>query len=146
MTVQTIPALTMTRTIAADRARVFEAWTSKAHMERWCCPDPTAAVRVDLDVRPGGHFTMYMDVEGGPYTAFGTYKEVDPPNRLVYTWDWKEEAHAMGVETLVTVEFTEVEGGTEVRLTHEGFPVEEARTGHSEGWNACLERLVSLFG
>ena len=50
----------------------------------------------------------------------------------------------MRAETLVTVEFARAEDGTEVRLSHEGFPTPEDREGHEEGWNICLERLVDL--
>ena len=46
-----------------------------------------------------------MEVAGGKvYHAFGTYREVDFPRRLVYTWDLEEAEDWVG-ETLVTVEF-----------------------------------------
>ena len=85
---------------------------------------------------------MRMVVEGVEHNAFGTYREVDEPKRLVYTWDWREEGQQMG-ETLVTVEFNEVEGGTEIVLVHDGFPADEARAGHGEGWELCLDHLVA---
>ena len=146
MTVETAGALRLTKTIAARPEAVFEAWTDAERMSRWCCPDPTARVDVQVELRVGGGYRIRMDVEGGPYTARGTYREIDPPRRLVYTWDWVEEAHRMGVETVVTVEFVEVDGGTRVELTHEGFPTAEARSGHEEGWTACLERLGDATG
>ena len=63
---------------------------------------------------------------------------------MVYTWDWEEQENAMG-ETVVTVEFSEVDGGTRVDLVHEGFPVEEARAGHEEGWGACMTHFAAIF-
>ena len=48
-------------------------------------------------------------------------------------------------ETLVTVEFNEVDGGTEVVLVHEGFPATEARDGHEEGWGACMSHFEAIF-
>jgi uncharacterized protein YndB with AHSA1/START domain len=146
MTAETAQALSLTKTIAASQEAVFEAWTRPEHMRVWCCPDPTAEVQVEVDLRVGGTYSIRMGVEGGPYTALGTYREIDAPNRIVYTWDWKEDAHRMGVETIVTVEFTPVEGGTEVRLTHEGFPTAEVKTAHEEGWTPCLARLSGLYG
>lgn len=146
MTVETEKSLTITRTVAASPEAVFEAWTRPERMKKWKCPDPNADVRVVVDLRVGGAYEVTMGIEGGPFTAHGTYREIDPPRRLVYTWDWREDAHRMGVETLVTVEFEAVEGGTEIRLTHEGFPTDEARTGHLEGWTACAERLATLAG
>ena len=85
-----------------------------------------------------------MEVDGNSHTAFGTYREVEEPRRLVYTWDWREESDAMG-ETVVTVEFNEVDGGTEVVLVHEGFPAVEAKEGHDQGWALCLSHFEALF-
>ena len=136
--------LHLVRTVAASAARVFEAWTRPERVERWTCPDPTAGVDVEIDLRVGGRYSIRMDVEGGPFTAHGTYREVDPPRRVVYTWGWREEPQAMNAETVVTVEFVPVDGGTEVRLTHEGFPTRDDRDGHKEGWTICLERFAEL--
>jgi uncharacterized protein YndB with AHSA1/START domain len=99
---------------------------------------------VELDLQVGGSYRIRMEIEGGPYTAYGTYKEIDPPRRLVYTWDWTEESHQVG-ETTVTVEFVEVDGGTEVRLTHDGFPAPEAKEAHEQGWGGCLDRFEALL-
>ena len=136
--------LRLMRTVAASPERAFEAWTSPKQVERWTCPDPSASVDVEIDLRVGGRYSIRMHVEGGPFTAYGIYREVDPPRRLVYTWGWKEEAHAMKAETVVTVEFVPVEGGTEVRLTHSGFPTADDRNGHEEGWKICVDRLADL--
>ncbi len=136
--------LRVVRTVAASPERVFAAWTKREQVALWTCPDPSASVNVEIDLRVGGHYSICMHVEGGPFTAHGKYREVDPPRRLAYTWGWKEEAHAMKVETLVTVEFVPVEGGTEIRLTHEGFPAAADRAGHEEGWTICVGRLAEM--
>ena len=86
-----------------------------------------------------------MVVEGNEHNAFGTYREIDEPRRLVYTWDWREEEFRVG-ETVVTIDFNEVDEGTEVVLVHEGFPAAEARDGHDEGWGSCLDQLEAHFG
>jgi len=85
-----------------------------------------------------------MQVEGNPHTAVGTYREIDAPNRLVYTWDWKEEGQGVG-ETVVTVEFEARGDATEIILVHEGFPAVEAKEGHEQGWGACLAHFEALF-
>lgn len=144
MSVETVGAVRLSRTIAADRQRVWNAWTRPEEMKQWSCPAPGGCQGVESDFRVGGSFTIRMDVDGKAHNAFGTYKEIDEPRRLVYTWDWEEEENAMG-ETVVTVEFSEVDGGTRVDLVHEGFPVEEARKGHEEGWGACMAHFLGLF-
>lgn len=140
----TTRALHIVRTVAASAERVFEAWTDPEQVKLWTCPDPGARVDVEVDLRVGGHYSIRMHVEGGPFTARGTYREVDPPRRLVYTWGWKEEAHAMNAETVVTVEFVPAEDGTEIRLTHDGFPTTDDRDGHAEGWQICVGRFVEM--
>ena len=146
MTVETARSLRLTRTVAAPPARVFEAWTTPEDMVHWASPEGATLEKVEVDLRVGGSYLLAMkNAEGAHWTAFGTYKEIDPPNRLVYTWDWKEKDHAMG-DTLVTVEFNEVDGGTEVVLVHEGFPAEEAKDGHLQGWTSCLDRFEKLLG
>lgn len=136
-------ALRMVRTLAASPERVFEAWTTSEQMKLWTCPDPTVPVDVEIDLRVGGRYTIRMDVEGGPFIACGTYREIDPPHRLVYTWAW-EQPHPMKAETVVAVDFVPGEDGTEIRLTHTGFPTGDDRDGHEQGWTMCLDRLGTL--
>ena len=137
-------ALHLARTLPTTPAQLFDAWTTADQLKRWTCPDPNARVSVDIDLRAGGHCSIRMDAEGGPFTAHGTYRVVDRPRRLVYTWAWKEDTHPMQEETLVTVELVPATGGTEVRLAHEGFPTPGDRDGHEQGWKICLDRLAEF--
>jgi uncharacterized protein YndB with AHSA1/START domain len=140
MTTMTETSLSITRVFAATPERVFDAWTQPEHMRRWSCPEGYSVAEVTGECRVGGAYRLQMRPPEGEavHTAIGVYREVDRPRRVVYTWDWEEES--MG-ETLVTVEFAPVEGGTEVRLTHELFPAPEATEDHKNGWMSCLDNL-----
>ena len=145
MSTDTGTTLTMTKGIAATPERVFEAWTTPDQMKVWACPEYATLENVEIDLRVGGGYLLDMKTDEGPrYTAFGTYREIDAPNRIVYTWDWKQEEHAVG-ETLVTVEFNAVGDATEILLTHDLFPSVEAKAGHEEGWGSCLTKLERHF-
>jgi uncharacterized protein YndB with AHSA1/START domain len=48
-------------------------------------------------------------------------------------------------ETLITVEFIPVDGGTEVVMTHDFFPTEKLASDHTHGWTSCLNRLEAMF-
>ena len=144
MSVGTMNELKMTRTIKADQQAVWDAWTQPEHMKRWACPDPTGVRDVETDLRVGGAYRIVMEVEGNSHIAFGTYREIDPPNRIVYTWDWEDSENAMG-ETVVTVDFRATGDSTEVVLVHSGFPAVEAKEHHEQGWGACLMHFEGLF-
>ena len=72
----------------------------------------------------------------------GTYVVVDPPRKLVLTWKGRPTENA---NTLVTVELTPVQGGTELRLTHEMLPTLENRTAHMGGWMNMLDHLEAAL-
>jgi glutathione S-transferase len=145
MSVETTDSLRITRVIRADRQAVWDAWTHPKHMKRWMCPAPDGVKSVTADLRVGGAYDLVMVVEGKEHNAFGTYREIDEPSRLVFTWDWRDGHMASMGDTVVTLEFNEVEGGTEVVLVHEGFPAPDAAKSHTDGWNACLNNLETLF-
>lgn len=137
-------SLRLSRVIKADRDSVFRAWTEAGQLKQWACPEGASISDVAVDLRIGGRYRIRMKgAEGAVHTAVGEYRAIQPPERLVYTWDWEEEDHAVG-ETLVTVEFNEMGGSTEVVLTHELFPNGEAKKAHEEGWSSCLDRLERL--
>ena len=135
------------RRIAAPRERVFQAWTSAEHLQRWFFPgtDGDAMPQADVDLRVGGRYRITMYAPDGNITAMvgGTYREVQPPEKLVFSWAW-EAPRPEASETLVTVELHEVQGATEIIITHEHFPEPAAHARHTIGWNCSLERLTQL--
>jgi uncharacterized protein YndB with AHSA1/START domain len=138
-------ALSVARVIHATPDRVFRAWTVPTELQRWSCPEGATVEDAAVDLKVGGSYTIVMrNAAGDTHTAVGTYREIDPPRRLVYTWNWREPDHQVG-ETVVTVEFNDLGGSTEVVLRHEGFPAPEATAAHEDGWTSCFGRLASLF-
>lgn len=121
---------------------VFDAWTDAQAMRRWMRPGPTGDVRAELDVREGGTFRIDMIAGDRVLAHRGEYRVVERPRRLVFTWhaDW-----IPGGST-VSIDFNEVEGGTEVVLVHEGLPSEESVANHTEGWGTILEKLGDALG
>ena len=145
MSVETKSSVRLTRIINADRERVFGAWTQPEQIKKWSAPEGATVVESLVDLSGGGAYRLRMITDDEKdHTAYGTYSEVEPPSRLVYTWDWEEEDSRMGA-TRVTVDFVDLGEVTEVTIVHELFPAEEARDGHEKGWTSCLNRLESLF-
>ncbi len=141
---QIVPVtLRLARTFAAPPDKVFKAWTEPEALKRWSAPGAMTAPLAEVDVRVGGRYRIHMQAPDGTlHRVTGIYREVDPPRRLVYTWAW-EEKPAEG-ETLVTVEFHDRGGRTEVVLIHERFPNEAVRDQHESGWTGCLAKLATV--
>jgi len=142
-------AIAITRTFDAPREAVFAAWTDPAQFSRWLGPGDVRAEVVTLDPRVGGSYRIVMhDIPGGGHHAVrGTYREFDPPSRLVFTWAWEQDAETKraGHETLVTMTLRALGGRTELTLRHERFESETSRDGHNRGWNGCFEKLANYL-
>ncbi len=137
--------LNLRRTFKAPRKKVFRAWTDPEELKKWWGPEGYDTPSAEVDLRVGGKYRLGMRKlpDGEIFYLSGIYREVRPPERLVYTWRW--EAQPEHGETLVSVEFREVGDSTEVVLTHERFPTEKARDDHNRGWSGCLDRLAKLL-
>ena len=137
--------LHLRRTFAAPREKVFQAWTEPEELKRWWGPEGYGTPIAEVDLQVGGKYRLGMRKlpDGDLFYLVGTYREVRPPERLVYTWSWEGQP-GFG-ETLVTVEFRDRRSSTEVVLTHAFFRTEKARQDHDKGWNGCLDRLAKAF-
>jgi uncharacterized protein YndB with AHSA1/START domain len=70
----------------------------------------------------------------------GIYQEIVAGERLVFTWNW-EAGPPYGSNTLVTIDFRDAAGGTEIILVHERFDSQQARDEHMKGWSGCLDKF-----
>jgi uncharacterized protein YndB with AHSA1/START domain len=138
--------LRMSRRFTAPREQVFDAWTNPDVLKQWWAAQPNMETPVaEVDAREGGRYRLAMrDTESGEtHTLVGEYREITPPERLVYTWTWESNAEAMSgsEETLVEIEFREDGDGTEVVVKHSGFAGAEIRDLHVHGWEGVLASL-----
>ncbi|MFE0757656.1 SRPBCC domain-containing protein [Inquilinus sp. NPDC058860] len=140
---ETGPELVITRLFDAPRSLVFKAWTEPEHLVRWLGPKDFAASAVRLDVRPGGTWSAVItSPEGRSHGMAGVYREVAPPERLVFTFAWdEEEAERM----LIALTFLERGGRTEMTFRQTGFRSAESRDSHREGWNECFDKLPGFL-
>lgn len=138
--------LVIERILPSDRETVFRCWTDPTHLPRWFGPTPGHCTPIsDIDLRVGGRYRIGMrkGSDGDTHIVGGVYREITPPQKLVFTWAWETSLQPPD-ETLVTIEFHEFGDKTRLVLIHERFPNSTMRDQHSEGWSGCLDRLVRL--
>jgi uncharacterized protein YndB with AHSA1/START domain len=128
------------RRIAAPAQTLFEAWLDPESVAAWMRPFDTVRTDAQTDAVVGGSYRIVMHQPDGEVVEHvGKYLEIDPPRRLVFTW---ASPATQRKDTLVTIEFIESDGATEISLTHEQLP-EFMTQAHTGGWTSALERLAA---
>ncbi len=114
---------------------VFPYFTDATKLSLW------KAAWAESDGCPGGGFRM--DVTGRGDVAYGAYLEIDPPRRVVFSWQWqKPELADLYQDSVVEVTLMPDRDGTLLRLVHRGVPPPN-RAGSAEGWTHYLSRLAA---
>jgi uncharacterized protein YndB with AHSA1/START domain len=143
---------TITRVLDAPRETVWRAWTDPDEAPYWLHPRniTTPRDRVDFDVRPGGAYRYTMvAADGTEYPTVGTYREVAPFDRLVFTWGGPGDADesmpvvtvdlaergASGEQTLMTFELDGIAGQPGDNYVYDGW---------SEAFDELEERLATV--
>jgi uncharacterized protein YndB with AHSA1/START domain len=132
-----VTSIEISRTLAADRERVWRAFTDPAEFVSWFWPPRFQSIG-DLDARVGGSWRLVSEVAGMGLS--GVFAAVDEPERLVFTWRWDGEDE----ETLVTVTLSPTNEGTVLTVVHERFADAAEADSHRQGWSDCLDRLDRL--
>jgi len=139
-------SLQIKRFINAPRARVYAAWTDPTQLKQWWGPESVRTRNFAADVRVGGKYRWdLINQEDEEMSVFGEYRELVPEKKIVFTWKWDDDDVWENRNSIVTVELSDRDGGTELLLKHEQLPSEESRDRHNEGWNSVLDRLEKFF-
>ena len=146
----------VTRSFKAPRALVFRAFTEPALVQRWMLGPPGWSMPVcDMDLRVGGAYRWRWrsDTDGKEFGFFGTFREVQPPSRIVHTESYDPgdlgDGGPTGGEALITTSFTE-QGGITTMTTVMDFGSREVRdaavkTGMTDGMEQGYQRLDGLL-
>ena len=128
----------VTRTVNGPARLVFEAFTKAELFRRWWVPKSMGMTLLscEVDARVGGKYRLVFDHVPEPAAFFGTYVEVTPYSRLVWT---NEEGGEGGPVTTVTFEET---GGKTLVILHESYPSKEALDAAGTG---AADAMVETF-
>ena len=145
----------VTRSFRAPRALVYRAYTEPDLVSRWLLGPPGWSMPVcEMDVRVGGRYRWRWrsDDNGSEFGFSGTFREVQPPSRLVHTEAYDPGSVGGGYpgqDAIVTVTFTEDAGVTTVKSSID-FGSKEARdaaiaTGMTDGMEQSYQLLDRLL-
>src|SRR5512145_1864586 len=135
--------LVVTRTFNGPARIMFEAWTQPELFRRWWMPKSMGMYMrsCEMDVRVGGKYRLEFETDAMEF--FGTYLEVTPHSRLVWT---NEEGGEGGPVTTVTFE---EKAGKTLLVMHELYPSKEALdaagSGAADATSETFEQLDDLL-
>ncbi|QZY29193.1 TIGR03086 family metal-binding protein [Nocardioides coralli] len=129
------PTFTKTVTLPVTPEEAFALVTEPERLRRW------HAISARVDLRVGGDYRWTI-VPG--HTAVGTFREIEPGQRVVLGWGWDGSDDLPADTSTVTITLTPTDGGTELTLSHTGFLTDEQATAHAEGWHHYLGRLEQV--
>lgn len=139
-------AFTLTHTFRAPAAKVFAAYTDPRQVAQWWAPRGGTLTVERLEPRAGGGYRFVQHGADGRSLAFqGSYLEVRPVTRLVYTFQVEGQPNVV----TTTVELAESAGTTTLTLTNE-FPSKQAKDaamqyGAVAGAQAAMRQLAALL-
>jgi len=148
--------LSVTRIIRAPRERVYEAWLKPELRRKWWMDNgEDILTHCDIDARVGGRYCMKqigsgcdtLDSQYPPdyeWVMEGEFVELVPYERIVFTWNVNHTTEPV-VNQRVTIDLVDVDGHTEVTLTHVGSISEKMRDDHKGGWTQALECLAGYL-
>lgn len=151
--------LVMTRILNAPAAAVWRAWTDPEMVMRWWGPEHFTAPVAKIDFRVGGKFLFAMrDPDGNEYWSTGTYREIVPMERIVYTDSFSDADGAIippqnygfspdfPIETVMTLTFEALAPDkTRLTLVGTGAPHDEMFEMARLGWTTSLDKLAKTL-
>jgi len=126
--------LVVTTIIEASPQEVFPYLVQPDLLVRWI------GTWVDVDPQPGGVFAVDM----GQTQVRGSYVEVDPPDRVVFTWGIPGNEQMPAGSSTVEIVLRADGDTTVVELTHRDLPVDR-HADHRQGWTNLLGLLASIL-
>ena len=143
--------IVISRVFDAPRELVFKAWTDPKHVAKWWGPKNFTNIVDTWDARPNGSIRLKMLTQSGfSHPMTGTFHEVVPPERLVFTAVAEDDAGNRLLESFTIVTFADEGGKTKLTVHASAVGIApiaaQMLQGMEQGWSQSLERLEGAMG
>jgi uncharacterized protein YndB with AHSA1/START domain len=139
------PTLKIDRVLPARATEVFAAFADPERLSAWWGPKGFSIPSLEFEPRVGAAYRIEMQPpEGDAFHLAGVFREVDPPSRLAFTFNW-EPPDAEDVETIAALSFRDAGGSTAVSFSQGPFKTEARRDLHRDGWTDSFDKLEALL-
>ena len=157
MAEQVSKEVTITRVVKAPRELVFKAWTDPELLAQWWGPRGVTNPECEVDARVGGtiHVVMLAGEElgsmaGQRWPMQGVFREIQKPEKIVFTNQAIDEQGNVLIDGLTTVIFEEEgEGSTKLTMTTVAKGVSpqapQMLDGMNQGWTESIEKLSEFL-
>jgi uncharacterized protein YndB with AHSA1/START domain len=136
------------RRLAVKPHRVFAAFADPGLVCRWLTPSPDIRLTVlQFDFREGGSYRFaYTLPDGVTMRVGGTYRAIEPPSRITFTWIIEPPDEHAGIESEVAVAIEPDGAGALLVIRHGRWVRADAVERHAQGWLGALEQLGAFLG
>jgi len=135
------------RRFAATPEQVFAAFADAALVSRWLRPASEIGLTVEVfDFRVSGLYRfVYHLPDAADVIIGGTFRLIDRPSKIVFSWIIEPPDEHAGIDSEVTVVISPDSGGTDLLIRHEKLSRSDAIARHAEGWRGAMELLAGLL-
>ena len=133
------------RLLEASPERVFAAFADPTMVARWLRPSPDVKLGVlAFDFRPGGAYRFaYHASDDQRMVVGGTFREIEAPTRIVFSWLIEPPDEHAGIDSEVTVQLVPRGSSTELTIRHARLGRADANERHEQGWRGALDLLAT---
>jgi len=133
-------SLVLSQIFDTSATRLFDAWTSREEWQAWIGPKGVTCDVPMLNATVGGEYCVIMHTPNGEVRVAGVFREVSPPNRIVFTWGAEGDPTR---QSLVTIDLESLGERTRLTLRQDGLGSADVRDEHAKGWTGAFAKLAA---
>jgi len=138
--------LNANKTFQVPVEALYKAWTDAEQLKQWWKPMGLTLTQVENEMREGGKIAYKFEgQEGTGLTIEGTYQEVEPQHRLVYTWNWQLPDEKLNSAYKLEVMFEGSGSQSTITVKQQEDEHQESVKPKASAWDDELSKLAEFL-